>query len=138
MRYLDEQEVLLVQNSLPRLLIDPKAAGDAFYANLFSLYPQLRPLFKDASETQGEKLMTMLAYIVSCLDNLEELDSVLQQLGKRHRAYKTEEAHYPAVRHALVITLRSVHHDHEDLEGLTAAWGHFYDLVAERMLAPMD
>lgn len=132
---LDEHELELVNSSLPVMMANAAAMGDRFYANLFGAYPQLKPLFNHAPGNQGEKLINMLAYIVSCLDNLEELDHVLHQLGKRHMAYKTEPGHYPAVKEVLGQTLREFFGNHPNLPGLIMAWGRFYDLVAERMLA---
>lgn len=132
---LDEQELELVNNSLPVMMANATAVGNRFYELLFEAYPQVKPLFKHAPGDQGEKLINMLAYIVSCLDNLDELDNVLQQLGKRHVAYKTEPGHYPAVKEILAKTLAEFFTEHPNPAALISAWGRFYDLVAERMMA---
>lgn len=134
MATLSESDIESVQQSFARLLESPKPLGPRFYEHLFAAHPEVRPLFKSSPEEQSEKFITMLAYIVSCLDNLEELDAVLQQLGKRHMAYKTEPGHYPAVKEALAVTVRELDTEAEDLEQVIAAWGHFYDLIAAKML----
>lgn len=134
METLSETDVELVQGSFARLLDSGEPVGETFYNHLFTAHPEVRGLFKSSPEAQSEKFITMLAYIVSCLDNLEELDAVLQQLGKRHVAYRTEPSHYPAVKEALILTVRQLDTDTEDPDALITAWGHFYDLIAGKML----
>jgi hemoglobin-like flavoprotein len=131
---LSESDIESVQQSFARLLQSAQPVGPTFYAHLFAAHPEVRPLFKSDPAEQSEKFITMLAYIVSCLDNLDELDTVLQQLGKRHMAYKTEPSHYPAVKEALVKTIRELDTDAEDMDSVITAWGHFYDLIAAKML----
>jgi hemoglobin-like flavoprotein len=134
MTTLSETDIELVQGSFARLLSSGEPVGEVFYGHLFAAYPEVRPLFKSDPAEQSEKFITMLAYIVSCLDNLDELDAVLQQLGKRHVAYKTEPSHYPAVKEALVKTVSELDSDADDLQEVADAWGHFYDLIAAKML----
>jgi nitric oxide dioxygenase len=131
---LSESDIELVQQSFVRLLLSAPQVGPRFYSNLFAAYPEVRPLFKSDPAEQSEKFTTMLAYIVSCLDNLDELDAMLEQLGKRHMAYKTEPSHYPAVKVALVKTIRELDTDTDNIDEVIAAWGHFYDLIAAKML----
>lgn len=131
---LSEADIDLVQGSFGRLLNSGAPVGSIFYGHLFAAHPEVRPLFKSSPDEQSEKFITMLAYIVSCLDNLEELDAVLQQLGKRHVAYKTEPSHYPAVKIALIETIRELDLDSDDLDQVVSAWGQFYDLIAAKML----
>jgi len=131
---LSESDIELVQQSFARLLQSAQPVGPRFYANLFAAYPEVRPLFTSDPTEQSDKFITMLAYIVSCLDNLDELDTVLLQLGKRHAAYKAEPGHYPAVKEVLAQTIRELDTTADDMESVIAAWGQFYDLIAAKML----
>ncbi|MCF8256513.1 MAG: hypothetical protein K9J06_03110 [Flavobacteriales bacterium] len=135
MPILSESDIESVQESFGRLLQSAEPIGPRFYANLFAAYPQLKELFKSDLDDQSEKFITMLAYIVSCLDNLDELDAVLEQLGKRHMAYRTEPSHYPAVKESLEKTIRELDTDTDDIDGVISAWSHFYGLIAAKMLA---
>lgn len=132
---LSETDTELVQQSFARILSKSQPVGERFYANLFSLYAETQHLFKTNTTAQAEKFITMLSYIVSCLDNIEELDNVLLQLGKRHSAYKVNTTHYVPVREALLVTLREYVGETNETENTISAWGHFYDLIAEKMLA---
>lgn len=134
MTTLSESDIDSVQQSFARLLNCGEPVGPRFYEHLFASRPEVRPLFKSDPAEQSEKFTTMLAYIVSCLDNLDELDSVLMQLGKRHMAYKTEPDHYPAVKDALVKTIRELDTEADDIDEVILSWGHFYDLIAGKML----
>jgi len=132
---LSESDIESVQGSFARLLNSGEPLGPRFYEHLFAAHPEVRPLFKTDPAEQSEKFTTMLAYIVSCLDNLDELDSVLMQLGKRHTAYRTEPGHYPAVKEALMRTVRELDSEADDIDEVISSWGHFYDLIADKMLA---
>jgi hemoglobin-like flavoprotein len=134
MTTLSESDIESVQESFARLLNSGEPVGPRFYEHLFAAHPEVRPLFKSDPAEQSEKFITMLSYIVSCLDNLDELDAVLQQLGKRHMAYRTEPSHYPAVKAALAKTIRELDTDTDDIDQVISAWGHFYDLIAAKML----
>jgi hemoglobin-like flavoprotein len=131
---LSESDIESVQDSFARLLQSSQPVGPQFYAHLFAAHPEVRPLFKADPAEQSEKFITMLSYIVSCLDNLDELDAVLQELGKRHMAYKAEPSHYPAVKVALAKTIRELDTDADDVDEVVSAWDHFYDLIAAKML----
>lgn len=106
---MEAKTVTLVQESFEKVKPIASTAAEIFYTKLFELDPNLKPLFpaadKDAMATQGNKLMTMLSAAVAGLSNLEALVPVLQDLGKRHVAYKVEPSHYNTVGAALLGTL---------------------------------
>jgi methyl-accepting chemotaxis protein len=108
-----QQQVQLVQQSWSRVLPIAQDAGLLFYAKLFEAAPGVRPLFKQDITEQANKLVTILGYVVSKLNRLDELLPDVQKLGIRHNAYGTEPAHYEMVGQCLVATLA---------EGLGDAW----------------
>lgn len=70
-------------------------------------------MFKDDITGQANKLVQILGYVVSKLNNMEELLPQVQQLGARHNSYGTEPFHYEVVGQCLIATLK---------EGLGSAW----------------
>lgn len=99
------QQITLVQQSFAQVVPIAPQAAEIFYARLFELAPQVRPLFTGDMAEQGRKLMAMLAIVVNGLTRLDAIVPAAQKLGQRHVAYGAEPAHYPVVGQALLDTL---------------------------------
>lgn len=108
---MEAKTVTLVQESFEKVKPIASTVAEIFYSKLFELDSNLKPLFPssnpEAMAEQGNKLMTMLSAAVAGLSNLEALVPVLQDLGKRHVAYKVEQSHYDTVGAALLGTLEA-------------------------------
>lgn len=98
-------DIELVRRSFA--LVQPIAvqAAALFYDKLFERDPSLTVLFKGDMAEQGDRLMHMVGGAVSLLDQPARLDEALLQLGRRHRGYGVQEAHYVTVGGALLDTL---------------------------------
>jgi len=99
------QQIALVQSSFAQVVPIAPQAAEIFYARLFELAPQVRPLFQGDLQEQGRKLMTMLATVVNGLTRLDVIVPAAQQLARRHVAYGARAEHYPVVGQALIDTL---------------------------------
>jgi nitric oxide dioxygenase len=105
-----------------------------FYARLFTIAPEVRPLFKGDMAAQGEKLMETLTVVVAMLRDPQGMHLLLSKLGKGHQRYGVRDDHYDSVQQALRETLR-------DMLGtdltVTAerAWMAVYDDIAGVMKA---
>ena len=108
-----QQQIILVQHSWAGVLPVAKQAGLLFYSKLFEAAPGVRHLFKPDISEQANKLVTILGYIVSKLDHMEELLPEVKKLGERHNAYGAEPFHYEVVGQCLLATLK---------EGLGPQW----------------
>ena len=98
-------QITLVQSSWQRCLPIVDTAANLFYERLFTLDPSLRSLFPTEMAEQKKKLMTMITAAVAGLNDLSTLVPVVQNLGRRHDAYRVEVRHYPVVGQALLDTL---------------------------------
>jgi hemoglobin-like flavoprotein len=100
----DQKEI--VKSTWSQVVPIADQAAAIFYAKLFELDPEVKPMFakSDMSE-QGKKLMQMIGIAVNGLDNLDNLIGAVQQLGKRHVAYGVKAEHYDTVGAALLDTL---------------------------------
>ena len=134
---IDEITTKLVQDSFELVKPIAPAAAEIFYTKLFALDPALEPLFptkkKGAMAEQGNKLMAMLGGAVSGLSALDKLIPVLQDLGKRHVAYRVEESHYDTVGTALLETLEAGLGDAFTPE-IKDAWAKVYTVMAGVMI----
>ncbi len=100
-----EEQIRLIRESWAMVRpIAPTAAG-LFYDRLFTIAPEVRPLFKRDITEQGRMLMGMLATVVARLDDLGELVPAVQKLGARHAGYGVRDEHYAPVGEALLWTL---------------------------------
>ncbi len=108
-----KRQIQLVQDSW--ILVKPVAedAGMIFYEKLFVAAPGVRHLFKEDLQDQAGKLTTMLSYVVTKLSVLDEIIAEVEALGKRHKAYGAEPAHFDVVGNCLIATLK---------DGLAEKW----------------
>lgn len=126
------RQIELVQASFADVKPIAATAADLFYDRLFKLDPQLRPLFRNDMQQQGQMLMSMIGAAVNGLSNLEALAPVVRKLGARHVGYGVRDEHYAVVGAALIWTLE---------QGLGAkftpevreAWTQTYGLLADVM-----
>lgn len=131
---MNAHQISTVRNTFALLVPQADKVARHFYARLFELDPQLRPLFKADLAEQRSKLMAMLAAGVGGLDRLDRLIPVLQQLGARHVGYGVRDAHYATVGAALLDTLAGGLGDAFTPE-TRAAWTEAYTLIAGTMQA---
>lgn len=105
-----------------------------FYAILFDLAPEVAGLFPPDMREQRRHLVATLGHVVTTAAGSQEakvLDEHLRQLGRDHRRYGAEAAHYPVVGEALILALSHFSADwgpdHE------AAWLAAFTSVANTM-----
>jgi len=100
------QQLELVQNSWEKVVPIAKDAAGLFYGRLFEVAPDVRKLFSDDIEEQGQKLMSVITTVVRGLKQFDRLEQTVWQLGRRHVGYGAVEAHYGVVAEVLLWTLQ--------------------------------
>ena len=125
--------VSLVQDSFHKVAPIGEQAAAIFYARLFELDPELRPLFTGDMTEQGRKLMMMLSTAVGSLDRIETIMPIIRTLGARHAGYGVTEEHYATVGAALIWTLeKGLGPDFTP--AVREAWLSVYSLLANTMI----
>lgn len=125
-------QVRLVQDSFAKVRPIADTAADLFYGRLFAIAPDVRGLFPADMTEQKKKLMAMLGLAVGNLDRPEAVAPAVQELGRRHVAYRVEDAHYEPVGAALLWTLEQGLGPDFTPE-VREAWTETYGLVAGLM-----
>ena len=98
----------VLETSFARVQPHTTEFAASFYNNLFTDYPQLRPLFANTNmEAQEKKLIMSLVLVINNVRNLAYLTTILKELGERHVKYGTMQEHYPLVGAALLKTFES-------------------------------
>lgn len=111
------------------------AVGPRFYARLFALAPEARPLFRGDPAFQAEKLTATLSFVVEHLDDEARLRREAAALGRRHRAYEVEAMHYASAGEALLGALRETLGAARFDEATRDAWAAAYAELCAIMLA---
>ena len=69
-----------------------------FYERLFQKYPEVKPLFKSINmQQQKKKLLASILIVMENLRKPDQLNTALEEMGARHKAYGAKPAHYAAV-----------------------------------------
>lgn len=105
----------LVQQTFSQVATLPvDVVGSLFYNRLFIIAPEVKSMFsRTTTPEQSRKLLTMLSYIVSRLDQSDQLVNEVEKLAQRHVRYGVQDRHYDQVGDALLWTLE---------QGLGEAW----------------
>ncbi|MFI8963232.1 globin domain-containing protein [Streptomyces sp. NPDC053493] len=104
-----------------------------FYALLFLGHPELRAMFPAAMDTQRDRLLKALLTAAEHLDDTKVLTEYLRNLGRGHRKYGTQAAHYPAVGEALIGALERYATTTWNAE-TEAAWVRTYTTISQIMI----
>ncbi|GIT90472.1 hemoglobin [Jannaschia pagri] len=103
---MNEQQIVLVQESFAKVVPIKDAAAEIFYNDLFETSPEVKPYFKNSDMTeQGSKLMATLAVVVNGLRDLDKIVPVAQKLAVGHVAYGVKAEDYDKVGASLLRTL---------------------------------
>ncbi len=130
---LTEKQIELVTQSWDKVTPIAETAADLFYNRLFELDPSLKALFNGDMKQQGEKLMSMITIAVKALNRLDDVVPAIQNMGRRHVAYKVEPAHYDTVGASLLWTLGQGLGDGFTKE-VEEAWTVVYGILATTMI----
>ena len=104
--------------------------GVMFYERLFTIAPEVKPLFKGDIAEQRRELMDTLALAVGMLRDMPTLLMMLQGLARRHVGYGVKDEHYDKVGEALLWTLEKGLGDAFTPQ-VRDAWAALYTAVAK-------
>lgn len=108
--------------------------AEAFYADLFEKFPQVKPLFKNSDiKVQQGKLVAALKLVASNINNVDKLADILSGLGKKHQSYGAVAGHYTAVAETLLAVLKKVIGRAWN-KNIDSAWANALDVIASVML----
>lgn len=130
---LTDTQIQLVTDSWQKVLPIKETAAELFYGRLFELDPSLQALFKGDMKEQGERLMNMINIAVNALNRLEDVVPATQAMGRRHKDYGVQRAHYDTVAQALLWTLGQGLGPAFTAE-VKDAWTQVYTLLATTMI----
>jgi nitric oxide dioxygenase len=128
-----DEDIRLVQRSLPRIRECYAPASTDFYDNLFALAPDLRPLFRPDVATQEMRFMSTLATIADLLDDPGALGDELDDHARAHAGLGVRAEDFVPMGAALLVTLGETLGPAFDTR-LQQAWRAAYDHFAAEMI----
>lgn len=129
-----QRQIQLVRESFAKVAPLKTEVAAMFYARLFRVAPELRPMFPADLDSQGAKLMAALGFVVAGLDRLDEIVPQVHELGRRHAGYGATPAHYGVVGETLIWTLQKGLGE-AFTPDVREAWREAYGMLAEAMIA---
>ena len=131
-------QVELLESSFEKVKPQADEFVSSFYDNLFTMYPDAKPLFTHSNMAeQKKKLLASLVLVVENLRNPDALSSSLRGLGARHVKYGALPEHYPLVGNSLLATFEQYLKD-EWTPNVKEAWVGAYGAITEIMLDGAD
>ena len=103
-----------------------------FYRLLFTLAPSARDFFPVTLQAENGRVVRALIRVLRLVNRPDDLIPVLQQLGRDHRKFGLQAAHYEAVGTALLGALKHCLGPAWTPE-VERAWAEAYTLVARSM-----
>jgi len=105
-----------------------------FYEELFTQFPQVKPMFEGSNSAEQEKkLINALQLVVNNLRNVDTLAKALTTLGEKHQQYGVLAEHYTAAANTLIKVMQELAGDLWSPE-IQSAWEHALAVVAKVML----
>ncbi|MCV2868455.1 globin domain-containing protein [Defluviimonas sp. WL0002] len=132
---LSPEDVTAIRQSWTALSMDPETLTQRFYAELFRIAPEVRPMFAGSDlQSQRRKLAAAIGMVVHHADRLAAVVPALEDLGRRHVGYGVTDAHYDAVGRALIHAIAEIHGP-SFTPKIRNAWLAAYTAVAATMQA---
>lgn len=126
------EQVQIIKLTFAQAMRDKDEVGRIFYDRLFTIAPEVKPLFKGDIAAQSRKLMDTLALAVGMLQDMPTLIISLEGLARRHVVYGVKDEHYDKVGAALLWTLEQGLGDAFTPQARDA-WAALYAAVAKIM-----
>jgi len=134
---LSGEQIDLVQSSFSKVKPISDQAAELFYARLFEIAPQVKPMFKGDMVEQGRKLMAMIHTVVNGLKNLDDIVPAAQNLARSHVNYGVQSEHYTYVGEALIYALEQGLAE-DFTQPVKQAWIEAYTLLSDVMIAAAE
>lgn len=82
---------------------------------------------------QYGRIVVELGFLAGAANDLDRFVERAVELGRRHRGYGVDQAHFAPVEEALIHALKD-HHGEEWTADLESSWAALYRLIAQIML----
>ncbi|KGF66577.1 NO-inducible flavohemoprotein [Pseudomonas lutea] len=127
----------IVKSTVPLLESGGEALITHFYQTLLNEYPQVRPLFNQAHQANGDQpraLANGVLMYARHIDQLDELGDLVAKIINKHVALQILPEHYPLVGTCLLRAIREVLGAEIATDEVISAWGKAYGQLADILI----
>jgi nitric oxide dioxygenase len=135
---LSAQHRAIVKATVPLLESGGEALTTHFYKMMLDEYPQVRPLFNQAHQANGDQpraLANGVLMYARHIDRLDQLGGLVSQIINKHVALQILPEHYPIVGSCLLRAIEEVLGKEIATPEVIQAWGAAYGQLADILIA---
>jgi len=130
---MDQNTKDLVRASWSKLTWNSPRLVERFHVHLFNVDPEAQMVFSAENLNRVTGILQFFDVAVGLLDELELLEKVILDFGRKHNSYGVVDSHYAGFGDALQRTIgEAMGHDFT-LE-MQFAWAEFYQNIADMMV----
>jgi len=131
---LSKKTIDVVKATASPVAENAEAITTRMYEILFTSYPHLKELFKDADSNQHKKLASAVSAYALHIDNLEALSKAVEKMAQTHVKVHVKPEHYPMVGLALLNAVKDVLGEAATDE-VIQAWEEAYFFLADILIS---
>ena len=135
---LSAQHRAIVKATVPLLESGGEALTTHFYKMMLDEYPQVRPLFNQAHQANGDQpraLANGVLMYARHIDQLDQLGGLVSQIINKHVSLQILPEHYPIVGSCLLRAIEEVLGKEIATPEVIEAWGAAYGQLADILIA---
>ncbi|WP_433712425.1 FAD-binding oxidoreductase [Nocardia sp. CA-084685] len=138
---MDSRTVALIRTTFKAVAAEEGGQAklaSSFYAILFTNYPAVRDFFPAAMDSQRDRLVKAISYALDRLEEPNKLLPFLAQLGRDHRKYGVQAAHYNAVATSLKSAMRIFAGTEMWTDEVDRAWDEGLKIIGDTMIGAAE
>ncbi|WP_249677233.1 NO-inducible flavohemoprotein [Pseudomonas abieticivorans] len=127
----------IVKSTVPLLESGGEALMTHFYSMMLNEYPEVRPLFNQANQANGDQpraLANGVLMYARHIDQLDQLGGLLATIINKHVALQILPEHYPIVGRCLLKAIEEVLGKDIATAQVLLAWGNAYQQLADILI----
>jgi len=127
------QSITIIKSTAELVTSNDIKITKRMYEILFSKYPHVKNLFKNAPEDQYMKLAEILSVYAVNIDKIDRLKPALEVIAKAHVEAKIQPAHYPMIGMVLLQAMEETLGEKATLEFMDA-WREAYQVIGNILI----
>ncbi|MEO5933580.1 MAG: NO-inducible flavohemoprotein [Duganella sp.] len=131
---LSTEQKAIITATVPILAQGGEALTRHFYLTLFSDFPQVKPLFNQANQQDGNQqraLANAVLMYAKNIERLEQLGPLVSTIVNKHVSLQIQREHYPLVGASLLKAIREVLGAEVATDAVNDAWAAAYGQLAD-------
>jgi nitric oxide dioxygenase len=126
-----QETINIVKQTAPLIKEKKEEITTTMYKIMFTKYPKVKEMFKDATPDQYKKLANAVYAYAANIDKLENLKSGIETMAIAHVKTNVKAEHYPIVGECLLEAVRKVLNPEQKV---LDAWAEAYQFLADALI----